>query len=718
MATRVMPVTLTQVVIVSVLVSLGAILTPLIISGIALSNQNNGLVTPTLQLTNTNPRIYYVGATRQHKTISEVFALLYGLNIPNVTIYVDGGIYNESVVMSGNSVHIVGDNRTLVGTTYINGHPLATSPQITYLVQSVYPALGASFGTAGSVSAMGIRVTGDACSGSFPAVSGKVAIVERGNCSFYIKSNNLFSSGAVAIIFFTTETILQPPVGGNYATLPIPVILMRSEDVSGLDNVTVTIAPDFAPIGDPGTSVQIVQLAADTIQVVALGLNFTAAKLAIGDQVLLTANSGDNLTPVFLYRTVEGVFDDNVILLDAALPVSMNVSASSLTILPNIHILGGIDAKTTYASMSGLHVASNVVLESSDVYCSRCALYSLYGEDNAGFGSGVGTLSILGGQVVFTDSSSLSCENIVALGSLEGQQIVLTQSSIYVNNYLQTLWGTSAGTFPGGAIYAVQSSGNFGYLDAAYCVSGNGNGAALSISSQSAFTVYYSTTVSNCDLALVALLSSTINLQNNALLQNAFIGIYANGGSIVRSQGNIIFGTIAYNNYIFDDTSSFDVYYSTFAAFNQLTILSSGTINPFFSVQILAGGSALSMLFNPGAGGGMSYSSVGKRYTFINSDAQFHTITLTQGFFFGYGIPPFSETVLTTSNEVGSVVVLYVVDPNTVVVESALGCIFAKKKRDNFITVSPSVSAPLRFITALRNATTARTSPKAGGIFI
>lgn len=719
MTTRVMPASLTQVIVASIAISLAAMIVPLIVSSIALSNQNNGFSTPFIQLTNTSARIFHVGPLRQYKSVSDVFSILYGLNIPNVTIIVDAGTYNETVTMSGNSVRILGDNRTIVGTTFVNGHPLAVSPQITYLIQGIYPGLGASFGAATNTGGPGIVVPAEtACSNTVSGIAGKIAIVARGICSFYIKANTLFNSGAIGVIIHT-DSPLEQPVGGNYATLPIPVVLMSSADVATLNGTTVTIATDFLPIGDPGTTVTFTQLSAESLQINAAGLNLSALKLVPGDEVVLTADSGDGLSPTFMYRTIEAILSDNVLVLDAALDVSVNATDSTITFLPNVHILRGSDIKTTFAVMSGIHFASdNVVIESSDVYCSRCALYGLSGEDNTGFG---GSGTILGGQVVFTDSSSIAVDNLVVIGSIEGQQIVLTQSTLYVNNYLQTLWGTSAGIFPGGALYMVQSTANVGYFDAARCISGNGNGAAATTSAQSTFTVSYVTTINRCNLAIMAFVSSTVDLQGDALIGDCNIGIYAYGGSIIRSQANVILTNMDYTNYIFDDTAVFDVYYSSFAPFNQLGITGDGTVDPYFTTQIINSGSPLALQFNPAVGGGLSYSAIGKRYTFINSAAVSHTISLTQGFYYGYGIPPNSETVLTTSNEIGSVVVLYVVDPNTVVVESALGCVFAKKRRDNnnFITVSPFTNSHnnVAFLAALRNST-ARTSPKVGGILI
>src|SRR5262249_15237258 len=86
-----------------------------------------------------------------------------------------------------------------------------------------------SFNVTGSliVGQDGIAPPGDGCSGLANAaqVTGKIVLIDRGNCSFVLKAQNPQGPGAIGIIIEDNAPATNPPgMGGVQAGITIPVL--------------------------------------------------------------------------------------------------------------------------------------------------------------------------------------------------------------------------------------------------------------------------------------------------------------------------------------------------------------------------------------------------------------------------------------------------------------------------------------------------------------
>ncbi len=101
-----------------------------------------------------------------------------------------------------------------------------------------YPVVGSSFGIDAEVGTAGNLVLGDDGSGGMgmasdgcealqSAVSGKIAVVDRGNCPFVQKADNAATAGAKGLIVLNNTPASPdalPPLGGSNAEIAIPVV--------------------------------------------------------------------------------------------------------------------------------------------------------------------------------------------------------------------------------------------------------------------------------------------------------------------------------------------------------------------------------------------------------------------------------------------------------------------------------------------------------------
>ncbi len=139
-------------------------------------------ITGPVTFSNQSAKVFYVGPTRQYKNLTSVLSLFYGQMITNTTIYMDAGLYNENVDIGNvlratpssietnplqvysEGLRILGDNRTFVGITYVNQHPLAIDTQYAYQVTTNLTGVGpdtaflASFSVIGPVTAQAVLV--------------------------------------------------------------------------------------------------------------------------------------------------------------------------------------------------------------------------------------------------------------------------------------------------------------------------------------------------------------------------------------------------------------------------------------------------------------------------------------------------------------------------------------------------------------------------------
>lgn len=200
-------------------------------------------------------------------------------------------------------------------------------------------------------------------------------------------------------------------------------------------------------------------------------------------------------------------------------------------------------------------------------------------------------LTVIGGQVL-NQNSNLKAQNLVVINMAQAASSVTAMfSNMAVSNRFQSIWGAIGGINPGGALYTIGAHVNLGYLDMARCYSTfTGNGFGLWLDQNSEVVVYYTTTISTCDIAGGPQDGSQLNLYGNTLIDNVYVGFYGQGGSIVQSSADVTFTNVFATNYVFDDTASLDVYYSNYAPYNQLVWQAPDpgpfTVDPDIHVQV------------------------------------------------------------------------------------------------------------------------------------
>lgn len=117
---------------------------------------------------------------------------------------------------------------------------------------SAYPAMGAEFGptltTAGlsgvtAAAADGVGTTSDGCEAITTPISGKIALVDRGNCDFVTKAKNAQTAGAIGLIVANNAATGIFTMGGT-TKLRIPAVMVSQADgatLRGLSGSTGTI---------------------------------------------------------------------------------------------------------------------------------------------------------------------------------------------------------------------------------------------------------------------------------------------------------------------------------------------------------------------------------------------------------------------------------------------------------------------------------------------
>ncbi|MFY9620119.1 MAG: PA domain-containing protein [Pyrinomonadaceae bacterium] len=92
-----------------------------------------------------------------------------------------------------------------------------------------YPVGTASFGPglspAGTTADVAPTIPADGCSAITNSVSGKIALIDRGNCNFTVKTKNAQNAGASAVVIVDNVSAPTPPgMGGTDNTILIPAV--------------------------------------------------------------------------------------------------------------------------------------------------------------------------------------------------------------------------------------------------------------------------------------------------------------------------------------------------------------------------------------------------------------------------------------------------------------------------------------------------------------
>lgn len=111
--------------------------------------------------------------------------------------------------------------------------------QIGTPVAVTYGAMGASFGPALTVGGLSGSIAAatpaDGCSAVGAAVAGKVALVDRGACSFTVKVKNAQLAGAKAVVVANNVGGTEAStMGGSDATITIPAVMITQNDGAAL----------------------------------------------------------------------------------------------------------------------------------------------------------------------------------------------------------------------------------------------------------------------------------------------------------------------------------------------------------------------------------------------------------------------------------------------------------------------------------------------------
>ncbi len=202
---------------------------------ISLARLNGGFFTPSVNATqgtfgsltisgpvtfsNQSAKVFYVGPTRQYKNLTSVLSLFYGQLITDTTIYMDAGLYNENVDIGNvlrattsfietnplqvysEGLRILGDNRSFVGITYVNQHPLAIDTQYAYRVTTNLTGVGPDTAFLASFSVIG-------------PVTAQAVLVDTG------KKEKPLPSGCQLLTFFSFQGSVLRPMTGAAPRLP------------------------------------------------------------------------------------------------------------------------------------------------------------------------------------------------------------------------------------------------------------------------------------------------------------------------------------------------------------------------------------------------------------------------------------------------------------------------------------------------------------------
>ncbi len=103
---------------------------------------------------------------------------------------------------------------------------------------STYAAAGAAFGPAltstGKTGALSLTSPADGCTAISTTLTGKIAVLDRGTCSFIVKVKNAQLKGAIGVIVANNAGDSVISMGGTDATITIPSVFVGQTDGSSI----------------------------------------------------------------------------------------------------------------------------------------------------------------------------------------------------------------------------------------------------------------------------------------------------------------------------------------------------------------------------------------------------------------------------------------------------------------------------------------------------
>lgn len=373
------------------------------------------------------PNTIYVGETRKYKTLSEVLDKFQGKTIGKTTIKLDKGTYTDTVKIQGfrseanlqsrtrdlldqlnsvttNGLQIIGDDRE-VFPHYVNGYqnPCGSSQGRTVVVETDQAGVGpffgllAGFGPQVSTPLSGMAVC-DPLFATTPitnggALSGNIALIQRGLIGFSTKTQNVQDVGATAALIFNNSPGIVS-MGGTTGSITIPAYSISEDDGLALQaalalypsmQVSITAPAGFynPPTGTNYSPVTLTQPASNKIVVtvasppgdlidpnLARGVSpvleqpIFDAMFEPGDKIFLTQS--DILWPNVLEREIVEIasVSGNMITLTGPASIDLTLPGASIHFVPNVRIQPSIIDDpimtiNTPCSISGINISTN-----------------------------------------------------------------------------------------------------------------------------------------------------------------------------------------------------------------------------------------------------------------------------------------------------------------------------------------------------------------------
>lgn len=202
---------------------------------------------------------YWVGMSDAQRAASARNALRVAWNGPNVTAAAPGTLSAGTPIVVVDSPVVIGGELN-IGTASF-GPAISAAAISGPLVQALDPADAAG------------PTTLDACSPltNASAIAGKIALVDRGTCTFVAKAKNAQNAGALALIV-ADNVDANPPsgLGGTDSTVTIPTVRITKADgdrlKANLDaGVSVTLRLDPARLAGADSKGRVLLYASDPI---------------------------------------------------------------------------------------------------------------------------------------------------------------------------------------------------------------------------------------------------------------------------------------------------------------------------------------------------------------------------------------------------------------------------------------------------------------------
>jgi hypothetical protein len=202
---------------------------------------------------------YWIGMSNAQRAASAKNALRVSWNGPNVTAAAPATLSAGTPILVVNSPAAIGGELN-IGTASF-GPAIGAAAISAPLVQALDPSDAAG------------ATTLDACSTltNASAIAGKIALVDRGTCTFVVKAKNIQNAGALAVVVTDNVDGNPPPgLGGTDPTITIPAVRITKADGDRLKanlgaGVSVTLRLDPSRLAGADSKGRVLLYATDPV---------------------------------------------------------------------------------------------------------------------------------------------------------------------------------------------------------------------------------------------------------------------------------------------------------------------------------------------------------------------------------------------------------------------------------------------------------------------